>query len=55
MEMTIFMLQGRSPNLLRSHAPYAKILLRATRQLMLLPDFFYDGPAYRFALCGSCV
>ena len=40
-------MQGRSPKLLEQHAPYAKLLLRATHQLMKQPQYTYEGPAYR--------
>ena len=40
-------MQERSPKLLELHAPYAKLLLRATHELMKQPQHAYEGPAYR--------
>ena len=40
-------MQNRSPLLLQHYAPYAKLLLRATHQLMKQPEYAYEGPAYR--------
>ena len=41
-------MQARSPKLLEQHAPFAKLLLRATHELMKQPQYTYEGPAYRF-------
>ena len=40
-------MQARSPKLLEQHAPFAKLLLRATHELMKQPQYTYEGPAYR--------
>ena len=40
-------MQARSPKLLEHHAPFAKLLLRATHELMKQPQYTYEGPAYR--------
>ena len=48
-------MQARSPKLLELHAPYAKLLLRATHELMKQPQYTYEGPAYRSPpICCSC-
>ena len=40
-------MQARSPKLLEQHAPFAKLLLRATHELIKQPQYTYEGPAYR--------
>ena len=40
-------MQDRSPLLLQHYAPYAKLLLRATNQLLQQQEYAYEGPAYR--------
>ena len=40
-------MQARSPKLLEHYAPFAKLLLRATHELMKQPQYTYEGPAYR--------
>ena len=44
-------LQARSPKLLEHYAPFAKLLLLAVQALMQQPQYFYEGPAYRWEIC----
>ena len=46
-------MQARSPKLLEQHAPFAKLLLRATHELMKQPQYTYEGPAYRCSRIGA--